>query len=70
MGTKTSSICEVAGLESSLKMWRDVIRQWMKLIQKKNHQTRLSNKALNTAIPVFSSIINIQFLSDFFLKSK
>lgn len=70
MGRKTNSICEVAGLESSLKMWRDVIREWIKLIQKKNYQTRLSNRAVNSVIPVFSSIINIQFLSDFFLKSK
>lgn len=38
------------GIESLVKMWCDVIREWMKLIQKENHQNTLSNRALNRVL--------------------
>lgn len=59
MGRKLCNISEVAGLESLVKMWCDVIREWMKLIQRKSNQNRLSNRAFNSVIPVFPFIINI-----------
>lgn len=59
-----------AGIESLEKMWCDVIREWMKLIQKKNHQNTFKQSTSQNVIPLFLFIINIYFLSDFFLKSK
>lgn len=43
-----------AGIESLEKMWCDVIREWMKLIQKKNYQNTLSNRALNRVLLLYS----------------
>lgn len=42
------------GIESLVKMWCDVIREWTKLIQKKNHQNTLSNRALNRVLFLYS----------------
>lgn len=41
-------------IESLVKMWCDVIREWMKLIQKKNHQNTLSSRALNRVLFLYS----------------